>query len=317
MDEAVMVIDDEARELVFINVAARDLAASAGIAATYEAVSTRVLPREGAETAGDSSRMCEIELDGRVFSCSIQNECGPYRVVLLRDETDRRRLEQLAASVNTTEHIDRVFAGIRHEIGNPINALKMTLTVLQRNLERFDREAIVEYVERSLTDVARVEYLLRSLRNFNMVEDPEPEQLDLADFLAQFLALAAGDFPSITHHVDADARVVRADPRALQQILINLLSNASDAIEDVDEPRIEIRAGRDGERVVLEVSDNGQGMDEETLQKLFEPFFTTKQKGTGLGMVIVQKMMARMGGEVGVQSHLGQGTTFTLQLPAV
>lgn len=319
IDAAVIVADEQAEELVFLNEAARRLLLAEHLDPTYAAVANHLLTVRDDEPASDRGlKLRHVQLDGRTFSYSVHRGCGRFEVVLLRDESDRQRLESLASAVNTTEHIGHVFAGIRHEIGNPINSIKMTLSVLQRNLQRYDTDTIGEYVERSLSDIARIEYLLRSLRNFNMVEEPAPVDLDLEDFLAQFFALVAGDFQrrgaQVGYHVDADARVVRADPRALQQVLINLLSNAADALVDVEEPRIAINAARRGDTVALMVRDNGCGMDQETQAMLFQPFFTTKERGTGLGMIIIQKMVARMGGEVSVDSAPGQGTTFTLSL---
>jgi PAS domain S-box-containing protein len=236
-----------------------------------------------------------------------------------RDITEKLRLESIAESVNTMDNIGYVFSGVRHEIGNPINSAKMSLSVLQHKLDTASKSAVRDYVDRALGEIGRVEQLLKNLRNYNLYEKPELEVLNVADFLRKFLHLVTEDFEkkgiAIRHEVKPDSLWITADPRALQQVLLNLLTNAADALSGRSDPEISISASTRSRRVLLRVADNGCGMTEKQLQDMFKPFYTSKPHGTGLGLVIVKKMLTRMDGNIEISSTINRGTTVTLYLP--
>ncbi|HSB33398.1 MAG TPA: PAS domain S-box protein [Nitrospirota bacterium] len=236
-----------------------------------------------------------------------------------RDITEKLRLESIAESVNTMDNIGYVFSGVRHEIGNPINSAKMSLSVLQHKLDSASKSAIRDYVDRALGEIGRVEQLLKNLRNYNLYEKPELEVLNLKDFLGKFLHLVTEDFAkkgiAIKHEYKADSHQVVVDPRALQQVLLNLLTNSADALSGRSDPVIDISMSKKSGRVLLRVADNGCGMTEKQQQDMFKPFYTSKPHGTGLGLVIVKKMLTRMNGNIEITSSLNRGTTVTIYLP--
>ncbi|MEW6365522.1 MAG: ATP-binding protein [Acidobacteriota bacterium] len=240
-------------------------------------------------------------------------------VVFQTDVTEKARLESIAEAVDLMNNAGCIFAGIRHEIGNPINSIKMALSVLKANLDSYSREATAVYVDRALCEIARVEYLLRALKSFNLYERLSIEDVPVAVFMAKFLSLARGDFEKrgvqirCVIHPEVDG--VRADPRALQQLLLNVLANASDALEGVDEPKVVISIYQVEGRVRMAVTDNGQGIAEEDMDQLFKPFFTTKTSGTGLGLMLTRKMLAKMGGTIEITSCRDAGTIAELDLP--
>ena len=238
-----------------------------------------------------------------------------------RDVTERLRLESIAESVNTMDNIGYVFSGVRHEIGNPINTAKMSLSVLQHKLEGASKDVVRDYVGRALGEIGRVEQLLKNLKNYNLYETPERENLDMAVFMEKFFQLIVEDFAkkgiAITHQVREEGRWAVADPRALQQVLLNLITNAADALADREEPAISVTVERKYGRVLLQIADNGCGMTEKQLADLFKPFYTSKAHGTGLGLVIVKKMLTRMDCEIEVTSLPDKGTTVSILLPEV
>ena len=241
-------------------------------------------------------------------------------VVIKRDVTEKLRLESIAEAVNTMNNIGFVFSGVRHEIGNPINSLQMILSIMRGKLENLSQDDIRRYLERMAVETSKVVYLLNTLKSFNMYERLNLQSIHLPAFMEKFLALVSEDLAvkgvNLTADLGAQAGKVCADPRALQQILLNLLSNAADATEGRDGARIAISAARDADRVRIQVADNGQGIPEDKRKDVFKPFFTTKPHGTGLGLVIVQKMLARMDGTIAIESSLPTGTTVELCLPA-
>ena len=237
-----------------------------------------------------------------------------------RDLTEQKRLESIAEAVNTMNNIGYVFSGIRHELGNPVNSIKTTVSVLKQRLDKFDRDKTMEYLDRSLQDLGRVEYLLRSLKNFSMYETLRNEDLLLSSFFDNFRNIIEEDFRKrrirLKIELPEEPLWVFADPRALQQVMLNLVTNSLDALEEREAPRVVIKSSGQGKLVDIVVEDNGKGMSQAQLQDVFKPFYTNKPNGTGMGMVIARKMMAKMDGAISMDSEEGQGTRVTLVLPA-
>ncbi len=245
----------------------------------------------------------------------------PNYVLVSRDVTERDRLMSIAEAVTTNQSIGYVISGIRHELGNPLNSVKMTLSVLQHNLEAFSAAQTREYVGRALGEFTRVEYLLRALKNFNMYEKPELRPVSIEVFLEDLERLISADFSGrnirLCWNVHPGMREAGIDPRALQQVLINLLVNAADAVTGVEDPCITVSAYQVPGHVVVQVLDNGIGMSVEQQRNLFKPFFTTKVQGTGLGMTISRNLLQRMGGDISIVSETNAGTIVEVQLPEV
>lgn len=252
----------------------------------------------------------------------VKNEQGEILnyVAVSRDVTEKKRLESIAEAVNMMQNVGYVFSGIRHELGNPINSVKTALTVLLNNVRQWNTDQIIVYIERCLTEIGRVEYLLRSLKTFSMHEHPLMDSIPMTQFVADFLVLVADDFAKRGVQIKLSSTVevgnARCDPRALHQVMLNLVTNAADALDDCDEPQIVISLARDVRRIYITVEDNGAGMSEQQVENLFKPFYTSKEKGTGLGLVIVKKMVAKMNGTITIESSYGIGTQVQLTLEA-
>ena len=241
-------------------------------------------------------------------------------VFLKRDITDRLRLESIAQAVDTMNNIGYIFTGVRHEIGNPVNAVMMNLSLLKAKLDTFDKATIAQYIDRAQYNCEKVEYLLRSLRSFNMFEKPEFQDVDMKDFLGTFFALVNEDLRNkgIVIAIDQnaqDAERVYADPRLLQQVLLNLVTNAADALKERKDPRISVSVSSSGAMVRIRVRDNGSGIPEDRLKDLFKPFHTSKSHGTGLGLVIVKKMLTLMNSTIMVTSRKDEGTIVEIFVP--
>ncbi len=263
--------------------------------------------------------------DEEMLLTPVRDEAGAivHFALACRDVSERKRLESIAEAVNMMDHVGFLFATLRHELGNPINSLKTALAVLRANLEQFQPATVERYLDLMNVEVGRVEYLLKTLRSFNQHEAPRSEPVAALPFLRGFAVLVA---PELAQRgislvlaepgddVAADECLL-ADERALHQVLLNLVHNAADAVAGRSGGRVEIALRREGRRLAVLVRDNGPGLSTEQRQKLFRPFFTSKPKGTGLGLVIVKKLVARMGGTVEVESVQGKGATFRVSLP--
>lgn len=242
-------------------------------------------------------------------------------ILMLTDVTERKKMEAVIEATNLTENLGFIFSGIRHEIGNPINSIKMALSVLLRNLETYDQATVEDFVSRSLDEVVRIEYLLTALKNYSLFESPITEQLSVPTFFENFLSLIQNDLQQknieIEVQVEDENLMVLADSRALHHVMLNLITNAADAVESVSDGKVIITANRSDGRVEIKVNDNGKGILPDDQKYLFKPFFTSKVKGTGLGLVNVRKMLIAMQGSVDLQSYPGRGTTVSVNLPGV
>lgn len=272
-------------------------------------------------------RLVNKKKDGAIYheECTIsavKDSLGDIMnyVAIKRDITERIRLESIAQAVNTMNNMGYIFSGVRHEIGNPVNAIKITLNMLKENINRFDQTVIHEYLQRTIDEVRRIEYLLKAFKNFNMYEHMVLEDIDIRSFMDKLLTIVKDVFSKrgipISLEISPDSDYCYADPRALHQVLLNILINAGDACDGKKEPTISIVVSRHDEKMInIQVKDNGSGMTEDQMRNLFKPFFTTKPDGTGLGLVIAKKMLTLMNGLIEVKSEKGRGTIVSILLP--
>lgn len=241
-------------------------------------------------------------------------------VAVGHDITEKKQLESIAEALNMAENIGFVFSGIRHELGNPVNSIKTALSVLNANIDKWPRAHVVEYLNRTLTEVGRVEYLLKALKSFNMHERPTIQNVDLLLFVENLLTLIGGDFAQrgirFSVSLDTNLNKCKADPQALHQIFLNLFANAADALKDKSDPTIFICISNMGRMVQIKIIDNGAGMDANQQDSVFKPFFTSKVSGTGLGLVIVKKLLANMKGTISLNSEIEVGTEVSILLEA-
>ncbi len=227
-------------------------------------------------------------------------------LAIIRDVTELRRLKSIAEAHNFHDHLGVIFSGIRHELGNPINSIKTALQVVVGGIDTMPKEKLRDYLERMGEEIGRVESLLRSLRSYSLYDEPRLESIDLRMFLSRFRQLAQADFElrgmQVEVMIDADADTVWADPQALHQVLLNLIGNATAALEGQEEAKAEILAGRRGDYCSLIVRDNGPGIPAAHLPHVFKPFYTTRSGGTGLGLPISRHLLSLMRGSIELSS---------------
>ncbi len=263
----------------------------------------------------------QVTHQGRLFGHSVYKVASNYRCVFIRDIREKSRLESIAQAVNTMDNIGFIFSGIRHEIGNPLNSLKMALSVLQQNSENIRPEMLKEYIERGLADIGRMEYLLKSLKTFTMYDSVDLKDMHLVEFMDKFISLIERDFHShgirIKTEIPLDLSRVRIDARALHQSLLNVFNNAAEALKQQQAAEISIQAEERDQLIWLTIADNGCGIHPEQLKYLFQPFNTSKANGNGLGLVITRKLLAMMRSDIDIVSQLGDGTQVIIRLPTV
>jgi signal transduction histidine kinase len=175
-----------------------------------------------------------------------------------------------------------------------------------------------EMLDSMRDQVARIEAIVRRLTGFAHPDAGRLEEANISEVVGSSLRVLALDHRLRRVQLEQHLDPVRAQVvvRSLQQVLTNLVINALDAMSDVPQPRLELRVRREGDECLIEVRDNGHGIDAKMQERIFEPFFTTKPvgQGTGLGLSISRTLVREQGGELEVSSDPGSGTTFTIRL---
>jgi two-component system, cell cycle sensor histidine kinase and response regulator CckA len=248
------------------------------------------------------------------------------------DITRRKQLEQQLLHSQKTEELGRLAGQIAHDFNNLLTAVASYAELLGRGLPANTTES--EYVREILRTTERATDLTRQLLAFGRRQAFDPRDIALAGVvggLRSMLARVAGDGIQLDFELDRTP-LVHADVGQLEQVLVNLVANARDAMPDggvicVGTHATALQAGERAERLglppgeyaVLAVSDTGEGMDDETKARVFEPFFTTKgrDRGTGLGLAIVDSVVRQCGGAIDLETGPGQGARFRILLPAV
>jgi PAS domain S-box-containing protein len=249
-------------------------------------------------------------------------------LTMARDVTERRMLQARLVQSDRLAALGTMAAGVAHEINNPLAYVMLNLDWIARKLSEGARdpqsiEGLAEMLHEARRGAERVATIVRELRSFSRADGEKRHAVDVAEVVKSAIKIAAHEIRSRAKVMTSfePARLVWANEGRLEQVVLNLLLNASQALPEgtsaTNEIRAEVRSGSDG-RVVLEVSDNGEGIPAEVLPRIFDPFFTTKPPGvgTGLGLSICHGIVAALGGQITVHSLPGEGTTFRVVLPA-
>ncbi len=241
-------------------------------------------------------------------------------------EADQNRNQAVieAQYTNKFASIGRLAAGVAHEINNPLAIIDQKaglVTDLMATSEEFKhKEKLLHSVDGILDAVQRCKVITHRLLGFARRMDVDFEHIDIRDLIKEVLGFLESEalYNRIRFEMsfDEELPMVFSDRGQLQQIFLNIINNAIDAV------------GKDGlivffaehysdEMIVVRIQDTGPGMSSETVKRIFDPFFTTKEagKGTGLGLSITYGLVEKLGGKISVESKLGQGTIFSVRLP--
>jgi len=241
-------------------------------------------------------------------------------MVILRDVTRDRKQEASALESERSNAVKLLAAGVAHEIGNPLNALNIHLQLLARELRDLPdgtREPLDELVGVARTEVERLDSIitqfLRAIRPTKPVLAPEQP----TEVLHETLKLLKTEFENRRIVVSVDipdpVPTVQLDRSQIKQVFFNLIKNALEAMPDGGSLKVIFGVG--DAFVDISFIDTGKGIAAEEMGRVFEPYHTTKTKGSGLGLMIVQRIIEEHGGEIELASKPGEGTCFKIRLP--
>lgn len=240
-----------------------------------------------------------------------------------RDITEQRQLEHQLFQAQKMESIGTLAAGIAHEVGNPLTSISSLVQVVQRTSEDDFTKEKLELIKHQVTRISKI---IRDLVDFSRPSTYEVQLTDINKSIRQALEIVRVGKKSRSIHfelqLDPALPSIHLVPDQVEQVLINILINAVDAVFEVQqveqrEGRITVSSRVDGEHVRVTIDDNGKGMSEEQVEKIFEPFFTTKGvgEGTGLGLWVSYGIVKSFHGEIRVESRVDGGSSFIIFLP--
>jgi PAS domain S-box-containing protein len=243
-------------------------------------------------------------------------------VHIMRDITKQSRLEGESVQLEKLSVLGELISCVAHELNNPLTSV-MGYAQLLKGSKEVSGE-IKEDLEKLYNEAMRTSEIVKKFLAFARKRKPEKSYVNINEILRSTIALKSYDSKvnnvAAVEDFQADLPRTMADPQQLQQVFLNLLTNAEYAMKEAHgRGRLEIQTRSNLERTLLRVSfkDDGSGISEENLSNVFEPFFTTKETGTGLGLSVSYRIVQEHEGTISVKSRLGEGATFTVELPII
>ena len=285
----------------------------------------------------------------RLYAAPLDGEArgGSGVALILHDATEARQQTFEAIESERVQALTLLAASVAHEIGNPLNALHIHVQLMERELrklkavstergsgfraevrggrqnERADGEAgeiaqkMEQFVAVAKGEINRLDYIVTQFLQAIRPSAPQLRPAALNEVVQKTLELLEPELENrglvVKCRLARQLPLTPIDPTQIQQVLVNLIKNAMQAMTKGGTLTLQTGEGSDG--VWVSVTDTGGGIPEEQLNRIFEPFYTTKKKGSGLGLMIVQRIVRAHGGRIELESQVGRGTTFRIWLP--
>lgn len=250
--------------------------------------------------------------------------CLPFLIEKL--EMANEEIKETQVQLHSAEKlasIGQLAAGVAHEINNPLGSIMLYASMLKRKLEKaYEDKQSTEDLKLIIDEANRCKNIVANLLNFARQGRLKINDIDISELVADTIRLIKinPDYSDISITVNNKSEIenIEGDKDQLKQVMLNLITNACEALELRDNKVISLNLSSNTNNLVVDIADTGSGIKEENLGKIFTPFFTTKKmgKGTGLGLAITYGIIKMHKGDIKVKSTVGEGTVFTITLPA-
>ena len=258
--------------------------------------------------------------DGAVAGIGDPGASPVGHAIILRDITESRRSTEKTIESERFNALTLLAAGVAHEIGNPLNSLHIHLQLMERKVRKLDgkvKKELEEAIAISRAEITRLDSIvtqfLQAIRPSKPVLHPENVN-SIVDEALRFFAPEIADRDIVVEpELRPDLPLIELDRDQLKQAFYNVMKNSFEAMKR--RGILRIRTDMDATHVRISFTDTGGGMSAESLSRVFEPYFTTKSTGSGLGLLIVRRIVREHGGEMAIESNEGKGLTLTIRLP--
>jgi len=242
--------------------------------------------------------------------------------MILRDITESRRSAQQTIESERLNALTLLAAGVAHEIGNPLNSLHIHLQLMERKvreLEGSTREELQESIDIARAEISRLDSIVTQFLRAIRPSRPQLHRENINTIVEEAVRFFSPEIEArdivVEQELRSDLPLLELDREQMKQAFYNVIKNGFEAMKRHGVLRI--RTDRDDTHVLVTFTDTGGGISAENLSRVFEPYFTTKPSGTGLGLLIVRRIVREHGGELSVESSDGKGLTLAIRLPYI
>lgn len=248
-----------------------------------------------------------------------QDELGAVIAAINSMSEELKYREEQIIQSKKLASIGILTAGIAHELINPLNNISMIAQTYSELYERLGRDEMIQFMERIEGETERMKEIIRNLLDFSRPKEPKLRVSDINTVVEKSIGLTLNALTVSGINVKKDLETslppVLIDDGQIQQVLVNLITNAIQAMSEGGTLTVSTAMGLKGDFVEIKIADTGKGIPPEFLPHIFDPFFTTKEGGTGLGLSVSYAILKKHNGTIDVQSRIGEGTTFIIELP--
>ncbi len=240
--------------------------------------------------------------------------------MILRDITETRRSTEKTIESERLNALTLLAAGVAHEIGNPLNSLHIHLQLMERQVREFDGRVaadLLESIDIARSEISRLDSIVTQFLSAIRPSKPQLHSENVNAIVHAAVRFFAAEIEDrdivVEQELRSDLPLLELDSDQMKQAFYNVIKNSFEAMKR--HGVLHIRTDMEERHVLVSFTDTGGGMSAETLSRVFEPYYTTKPAGSGLGLLIVRRIVREHGGELAVESHEGKGLTLTIRLP--
>jgi two-component system, sporulation sensor kinase E len=242
--------------------------------------------------------------------------------IILRDITESRRSAEQTLESERLNALTLLAAGVAHEIGNPLNSLHIHLQLMERNVRKLNNSVKAELqdsIEIARAEIARLDSIVTQFLRAIRPSKPQLQAENINTIVDEAVRFFAPEIQGrdivVKQELRSDLPLLQLDRDQMKQAFYNVIKNSFEAMNR--HGVLHIRTDRDDTHVLVTFTDTGGGMSAENMSRIFEPYFTTKEGGSGLGLLIVRRIVREHGGELSIASPEGKGLTLTIRLPYI